>query len=87
MTSPSPLPGGGSYGPDALNVLNQAFDSAWDDIAGECPDDALEVQSARNRLADALLRAADQEGCVDVEALKKAALRTMAINQVGARSV
>ena len=63
MTSPSLLVGNGSFGPDALGILNQAFDNAWAEIAGNFADDALEMESARNQLADALLRAADREGC------------------------
>ena len=86
MTSPSPLLEHRSYGPDALGVLNQAFDSAWTEIAGNFADDALEVQSARNKLADALLRAADQQGCSDVEMLKTAALRSMALRFARSRS-
>jgi hypothetical protein len=86
MTSPSPPLENRSYGPDALGVLNQAFDSAWAEIAGNFADDALEVQSARNKLADALLRAADQQGCTDVEILKTAALRSMALSFARSRS-
>ena len=69
-----------SYGPDALHVLNQAFDAAWADIAGFYGDDPLVVDIARNKLADALLRAADQIGCSDIDALRKAALTTMALS-------
>jgi len=36
------------------------------------------VQSARNQLADALLRAAGRDGCNDVEKLETAAIRSMA---------
>ena len=42
------------YGPDALQVLNQAFDAAWADIAGYYGDEPSLVQSARNKLADAV---------------------------------
>ena len=80
MTSPSHHSGHGSYGPDALSTLNRAFDDAWAEIAGNFPDDALEMQGARNKLADALFRAADQEGCRDVERLKLVALRAMALS-------
>ena len=86
MTSPSPVLENRSYGPDALGILNQAFDSAWAEIAGNFADDALEVQSARNKLADALLRAADQQGCTDAEILKTAALRSMALSFARSRS-
>ena len=69
-----------SYGPDALHVLNQAFDAAWADIAGFYGDDPSTVQSARNKLADALLRAADRVGCSDVEVLRRVAPTMIALS-------
>jgi len=69
-----------SYGPDALQVLNQAFDAAWADIAGFYGDDPSLVQSARNKLADAVLRAADRDGFSDTEALSRAALTMLALS-------
>ena len=80
MNSPSQLNGHRLYGPDVLGILNQAFDDAWAEISNAFADDPLAVQSARNRLAEALLRAADQDGCSDLERLKTAALRAMALN-------
>ena len=68
-----------SFGPDALQVLNQAFDAAWADIAGCYGEDPSVVQKARNMLADAVLRAADRDGFSDVGALSKAALTMMAL--------
>ena len=68
------------YGPDALQVLNQAFDAAWADIAGLYGDEPSLVQSARNMLADAVLRAADRDGISDVEALSRAALTMLALS-------
>jgi hypothetical protein len=85
MKSSWPLAGGRSYGPETLGTLNQAFDKAWVEIAGNFGDDPFEVESARSKLADAMLRAADQEGCADVETLKKAALRMMALSYVRSR--
>jgi len=69
-----------SYGPDALHVLGQAFDAAWADIAGFYGDDPSIVQDARNKLADALLRAADRDGANDVEGMRRAALTMMALS-------
>jgi hypothetical protein len=83
MKPPSQLTGRRLYGPDGLSTLNQAFEEAWAEISGKCLNDPLLVQSARNRLADALLRAADQEGCRDLERLKAAALRAMMLNDRG----
>ena len=81
----SPWPADGCYGPDALSILNQAFDDAWTEIAGNFGDEPLEVQSARTKLADALLRAADVVGCADADALKTSALRIMALSYVRQR--
>jgi hypothetical protein len=75
-----------SYGPDALANLHQAFDHAWAEIAGNFADDALTVQSARDKLAEALLKAAEQEGCADVETLKAVALHAMALSYASSRS-
>ena len=83
MKPPSQLTGPGLYGPDVLSTLNQAFEEAWAEISGNFADDPHMVQSARNRLADALLRAADQQGCRDLERLKTAALRAMTLNDRG----
>jgi hypothetical protein len=74
MTSPSQLSRRWLYGPDVLGILNQAFDDDWAEIRNTFADDPLAMQSARNRLAEALLRAADQDGCCDLERLKTAAL-------------
>jgi hypothetical protein len=68
------------YGPYALQVLNQAFDTAWADIAGLYGDDPLLVQSARNKLADAVLRAADRDGFSCAEALSRAGLTMLALS-------
>jgi hypothetical protein len=70
MKPPLQLTGRRVYGPDVLSTLNRAFDEAWAEISGNFADDPLIVQSARNRLADALLRAADQQGCRDLERVK-----------------
>ena len=83
MKLPSQLSGRRLYGPDVLSTLNQAFEEAWAEISSNFADDPLMVQSARHRLADALLRAADQEGCRDLDRLKTAALRAMALNDRG----
>jgi len=68
-----------SDGPDVLSLLNQAFNEAWTEIRHNFVDDPAALQTARNKLADALLRAADQEGCRDAERLKTMALRALAL--------
>ena len=63
-----------SYGPDILKLLGQAFDEAWQEIAGNYGE-AMAVDR-RNRLALAILRIADT-GERDVAHLKDAALQAM----------
>jgi hypothetical protein len=58
--------------------MHQAFDNAWVEIAGNFSDAPRIVDGARNRLADAMLSAAAEEGCADAEHLKRVALRRMA---------
>jgi hypothetical protein len=67
-----------SFGPEALKVIGQAFDCAWNGIAGNFGGDPQTVENARYELADALLSVATN-GSNDVEALKRAALETMAL--------
>jgi hypothetical protein len=69
---------GASYGPEALKVMGQAFDEAWNTIAGNFGHDAADIEKARLRLAHALLSIA-REDSRDVEALKTAALEAMAL--------
>lgn len=80
-----PRVGNGAYGPDALGTMNQAFDNAWVEIAGNFSDDPQIVEGARNRLADAMFKAAAKEGCADVEHLKRVALRMMALSYLRTR--
>jgi hypothetical protein len=68
---------GKSFGPDALNVIGQAFDEAWAQIASHFGSDPTVIESARLSLANAILAAAT-DASRDVEALKNEALITMA---------
>ncbi len=70
--------GSRAYGPETLSALHQAFDEAWAAIANNIGSDVRDVKDARNRLADALLAAAEQD-CRDVGKLKTTALRIMAL--------
>jgi hypothetical protein len=70
---------GASFGPEALKVITEAFDRAWASIAGGFGNDPSDVEKARLRLATALLSVASDDSR-DVEALKRAALETMALN-------
>jgi hypothetical protein len=70
---------GASYEPDALKAMGQAFDEAWPSIAGNFGHDPQEIESARLRLATALLSVANEDSR-DVEALKTGALQAMALS-------
>ena len=70
---------GASFGPDALKAIGQAFDEAWAEIAGNFGNEPAVIESARLKLAKALLSVAD-DNSRDVEALKQAALQRMALD-------
>jgi hypothetical protein len=69
---------GAAFGPDALKVIGQAFDEAWQEIVGNFGD-PQDIEQARFRLANAVLSIA-QEDSRNVEALKHAALQRMALD-------
>jgi len=74
-----------SYDPEALQVMGQAFDQAWRDIAGNFGGGG-DKDAARLKLANALLSVANND-CRDVVSLKRAALMAMARSyRVGQRS-
>ena len=68
---------GASYGPDALKAIGQAFDEAWQTVAGNF--DADTTEAARLRLANAILSVATED-TRDVDALKRGALEAMALS-------
>ncbi len=68
------LIGSSIYGPRALQVVFQAFDGAWDDMAPHFGNDQRTIEQARKRLAHAILIVATEDSD-DVESLKKDALR------------
>ena len=70
---------GASFGPDALKAVGQAFDEAWTQIAGNFGTEPAVIESARLKLAEALLSVADDDSR-DVEVLKQAALQRMALD-------
>jgi len=70
---------GASYGPDALKVIGQAFDEAWQEIAGSFGNDPQDIEAARLRLAEAVLSVAFEDSR-DAEILKRAALQRMALD-------
>ena len=68
---------GASFGPDALKAIGQAFDGAWKTIEGNFGSDPQEVETARLKLANALLSIASNDSR-DVEVLQRAALEVTA---------
>ena len=68
---------GASCGPDALKAIGQAFDEAWQTVAGNF--DADTTEAARLRLANAILSVATEDSR-EVDALKRGALEAMALS-------
>lgn len=68
----------GSYGPDQLKVLFEAFDDAWDSIAANY-DSPLAIEAARLKLANIIL-SIPENGSNDPEQIKSIALRVMALS-------
>ena len=52
---------GASFGPEALKAMCQAFDEAWESIAGNFGNEPAVVEEARLRLAKAVLSVADED--------------------------
>lgn len=72
------LIGSSIYGPRALQVVFQAFDGAWNDMAVQFGKDQRAIERAQQRLAHALLVVASEDSD-DAERLKKDALRLVAV--------
>jgi hypothetical protein len=70
---------GATYGPETLKVIGKAFDDAWSEISGHFANHGLQAQSARLRLAHAVLSVA-RDDSRDPDELKNAALQVMAMN-------
>jgi hypothetical protein len=70
------LIGNGSYGPDQLKALGQAFDAAWGRIAPTVSKRAKAVDAARLKLADIVLGLAKQ-GNFDPQWLADTAVQLM----------
>jgi hypothetical protein len=73
---------GAVYGPDAIKVIAEAFESAWGDIASRYDGAEEIVERVRLRLAHAVLAVAD-ENSRDVGELKQKALQVMSLNWGG----
>jgi hypothetical protein len=70
---------GASFGPDALKAIGKAFDDAWLEIAVNFGTDPLQIETARLKLAEAILSVANEDSR-DAGALKRAALQRMALD-------
>ena len=66
---------GASFEPEAVRAMGMAFDQVWAEIAGNFGDPS-EVETARLRLADAIL-SITTEGSTDAAQLKAGALQAM----------
>ena len=69
------------FGPEALHTIDQVFDSAWLDIAGNWGDDDERTEAARTLLAKSILSVA-RDDSRDVEVLKSAALYVMRAQKI-----
>jgi hypothetical protein len=69
-----------AFGPDTLKMIGQAFDEAWDSIAGNFEENPLAFQAARLKLANVILSEAKANPHDDVETLKNAALQAVALS-------
>ena len=76
LRDPRPLLDNASFGPNALKAIGEAYDAVWLEIADNYSNVAAERESARVKLATALLSVAS-EGSRDPQALKTAAIERM----------
>ena len=67
-----------AFEPETLQIISQAFDQAWGEIAHHFGADAPTIEDARTRLAHACLVVA-REGSNDPERIKADALQVMAL--------
>ena len=72
---------GAKYSPEALSILFQAFEQAWEKVAPHFGDQARTVDAARIKLARIVLGLATGKRNLDVDRLVKAALEEMALDQ------
>jgi len=68
-----------AFAPQVVKAMEQAFDQAWAEIAGNFGDSPSEIESARLSLARAMLSVATERG-TDVATLKARALQMMALS-------
>ena len=74
---PKKLIGSGSYDPDTLKILYEAFDNAWEQIAPNVGDRPEAIEAAQMKLANIVMALATNGKPMDAEALTQAALDLM----------
>jgi hypothetical protein len=67
-----------SYGPEALKILYQAFDAAWETIGPNYADDPDRAEIARLKLANTILSFPADE-IKDADQIKNSSLQIMAL--------
>lgn len=67
-----------TYGPEALKIVFEAFDNAWASIAGNFGDDPEVIETARLKLARAILSFPEVQ-IKSAEQTKNSALQIMAL--------
>jgi hypothetical protein len=68
---------GAPFGPETRKVMGEAFDDAWTSIQDNFDDTPRLVDTARLKLAEAVLSVANEQSR-DPQALKEAALQALA---------
>ena len=74
---PKKLIGSGSYDPDTLKILYEAFDNAWEQIAPNVGDRPEAIEAAQMKLANIVMALATDGMARDAETLTQAALDLM----------
>ena len=69
---------GAFYAPEALRIIYQAFDEAWNSIAGNFGDDPTTIEAARLKLANIIL-SFPHDKIRDAEQIKNSSLLIMAL--------
>jgi hypothetical protein len=69
---------GASYGPETLRIIYQAFDEAWNSIAGNFGNDPAAIEKARLKLATIIL-SFPHDKIRDAEQIKNSSLLILAL--------
>ena len=69
--------GTASFSPERLAVAYKAFDAAWEQVAAEQGTDAEDIEAARTRLANIVLRIAKENDAHNAEEMIEVAVDVM----------